>query len=346
MNPEIPDVPEILEDPVFELNVTLWMLQPLPGTAAIRPVLREAGYTLDSISRPLPFPLAQRAELAAIAGSSDPPAPDVLAAGSASADWLIIECKGSGFSPDSSNSRQAMKLLAIAANLTPPLALPAGQIRPGHVVYLTRDEDRDAMGETLAELRRRLAEKALPAGLSGVLGLSSHDDGVYIERSKTDTWPAGIADILGGPTRILKLEAGQDPRPLYFIPWDPSVDQRPKMRDHCRSILFARIASEAVAQVGRGEVPARVQLRIEQLLSRATYGVSDRWRSRPDVARTTRDCRRFLAKALQPVQEQLALALQADPERIEFTVSTEDDRDNVLDALLKANPLERHEAEN
>jgi len=48
------DAAAILGDPVFQLNVTLWMLQPAPPGAPIRPVLRDVGYLLSALSRELP----------------------------------------------------------------------------------------------------------------------------------------------------------------------------------------------------------------------------------------------------------------------------------------------------
>jgi len=335
------ELPDVLADPIFQLNLTLWMLQPLPGMASTRPVLREAGYTLDSISRPLPFPFAMRAAVAAAAGSHDAPCPDVLAAGPTQFDWLIIECKGAGFGPDSSAAKQATKLLAGAPDLTEPLALAPGGARSAHLTYLTRNDHREALAGTLEELRARLAAGGLRAGKSGAFGLSREVDGVYIERSAGGSWPAPVEQMLPGPTRVIQLDADEDPRPLYFIPWDPGVDQGPAARDECKAILFARIATEATSEVGRTELPARVLLDVGELLSRATYGVSRRWRYKGDIDKVLRECKRFLADAVAPLKERLALALPSGPERLEFTLQTENERDATIDCLMKANPLKK-----
>jgi hypothetical protein len=75
------------------------------------------------------------------------------------------------------------------------------------------------------------------------------------------------------------LAKDEDPRPLYLVPWDPSVQQAPEMRQYCRAVLFARVASEAISVMGHATVavPDRFVLKIEPLLSAATFGVSDRW---------------------------------------------------------------------
>ncbi len=75
----IADEAPLLEDPLFQLNFTLWMLQTLPKGVAIRPVLREAGYVLDSVGRDLPLPPKMRPALTRMLGNANPPAPDLLA---------------------------------------------------------------------------------------------------------------------------------------------------------------------------------------------------------------------------------------------------------------------------
>jgi hypothetical protein len=336
------DAAAILGDPVFQLNVTLWMLQPAPPDAPIRPVLRDVGYLLSALSRELPAPVALRPGLNVLVGSDTAPAPDVLAEPPAGAPWLVIECKGSSFGPDSSTARQALKLLAVSGDLTSSLGLSTGSERPGFVTYLTRLEERDRLLDTLLELRRRLTDAGLPAGPAGALGLFRSDDGdVCVQRSSRDgDWPEPAASALEPPARIIRLDPEEDPRPLYLLPWDPSVQQDREMRAFCRSVLFARVAAETVAVLGHETVPQRAILKVESLLSSATFGVSDRWRSKRDLARTIRDCTRFLTDALSPVGEQLGLVSAVDPHRIELTVRTQADLDDAIEALIRANPLE------
>ncbi len=336
------DSTAILGDPIFQLNIVLWMLQPAPPKSPIQPVLRQAGYLLNALSRDLPPPFPLRPTLTRLVGSDTAAAPDVLAEPPVGTPWLVIECKGTSFGPDSSTARQALKLLAVSADLRSSLALGGGTSQPGVVVYLTRLEDRDRLADTLRELRRRLADAGLPSGPSGALGLFRADQGrgaLCVEPSSGDAWPEPAASVLRPLAPVIALAEDEDPRPLYLVPWDPSVQQDRGMREYCRAVLFARITAEAIAALGHETVPQRTVLKIEPLLSAATFGVSDRWRSKRDLNRTVRECKRFLANALAPVKERLSLAQPADPDRIELTLRTEDDLNDVIDALERANPF-------
>ena len=340
----ITDPQAILGDPIFQLNVVLWALQPAPANAPIRPVLRDAGYLLNALSRDLHPPYELRPRLKELIGSDSAPAPDVLAEPPEGMPWLIIECKSASFGTASSTTRQALKLLAVSADLRSSLALPGEASRPGSVVYVTRSQDRDRLLETLLALQGRLVDAGVQTGGAGAVGLALIDEP---DRRLVVLQPCQVGDsqgtLIGLPpeTPVMLLAKDEDPRPLYLVPWDPSVQQTPEMREYCRAVLFARITSEAVATVGHATVtvPDRFVLKIEPLLSAATFGVSDRWRSRSDLNRTVRECKRFLTEALRPLRERLSMTQPSDPERIELTLRSQDDLNQVLDALLRASPF-------
>lgn len=335
----------ILSDPIFQLNFVLWMLHRSPVGAPIRPILREAGYVLDAISRPLPPPIALRPRIAALVGSSTAASPDVLAEGPKQTPWLIVECKGKSFGVGSSTARQALKLLATAPDLTESLGLSSGSVRPAHVAYLSQSEECHLFVETLAEVRAQLAAAGMAAGTAGTLGVARRQGGMYVERSDTEGWPAALAGALQEAVRVIELKPDEDPRPLYLIPWDPGVDQDPEMRNYCRSVLFARVLTEATAVVGRADVPQRISLAVDHLLSQATYGISERWRSRGDLAKVVGECKRFLGGALAPVRERLSVALPSSPDRVELTLHSQSDQDTAIDALEKANPEDQKSLE-
>jgi len=66
---------DLVKDPIFQLNVVLWSVRPAAPSAPVRPVLREAGYVLVSLSPGLQPPVSLRASLIAVAGSADAPHP-------------------------------------------------------------------------------------------------------------------------------------------------------------------------------------------------------------------------------------------------------------------------------
>ncbi len=334
-----PGTDALLADPLFQLNFVLWMLQPLPQSADVRPIFKEAGYVLDSISRDLPLPPSLLPAIRKLLGSADAPAPDVLAHHAESGSgWLVVECKGKGFGPSSSNARQATKLLAVAPDLTDALALPR-KPNEAHVEYLTTLDQREGLVDTLLQLRSDLQAAEVAGGEVSALGVSREPDGVYVERSPRGGWPAALQAAISGPTRVIAVEPDDDPRPLYLIPWDPGIPQDPEMREFCRAVLYSRLAAEATAVLGRAQVPNRVVLQMDRLVSEATFGVSDRWRSKGDLAKVLVECKRFVAAALGPVKERLSVALPSGPERVEFTLNSGSDQEAAIDALTKADPF-------
>jgi len=113
----------LLSDQVFQLNTFLWALEDLPDEGAIDPVLRSAGYFLSSIGRRVIAPVDPKTvnALGELTGSVDrsPCHPDLWLTHESDTVDPIIELKARGFSPESSNRRQALKLIASAANLSP-----------------------------------------------------------------------------------------------------------------------------------------------------------------------------------------------------------------------------------
>jgi hypothetical protein len=111
------------------------------------------------------------------------------------------------------------------------------------------------------------------------------------------------------------------------------------MREHCRSVLFSRLSTEAASFLGRAEVPNRLVLPMEQMLSEATFGVSRTWRSKGDLAKVLLEAKRFLGNALGGMKERLTAAMPSGPERLELTLKSVEDQDAAIDALLMASPL-------
>lgn len=331
----------LIKDPVFQLNLVLWLVQPAPEGAPTSPVLRNAGYHVMAVSRRLHPPPDMRGKLAAVAGSGDAPAPDVLLAHAGQPSdptILVIECKASGFSANSSTAKQARKLLAVGADVSAPLGLATGQPRPGHLTYLTVLNEQHRLRETLASLAEEVAAADLPVAAKGVLGVERRDDGIYVDRGVDEAWPPPMEGV-ATPTRVVQAALGDDPRPLYLIPWDPGVTQTDEQAAWCRALLASRILNEAISRVGRMEVPGPLVLSAGDLLREATFGVSDRWYARNEVAQVTARSKATVIKALKPLQGDLSLMQSSPADPIQLALPSEDVRDKVIAALEEVDPF-------
>jgi hypothetical protein len=121
------------------------MLHPHAGSTNIRPALHQAGYVLHSFGRSLPVPFEKQSAVnALLQGGKGPADPDLIAERALGGASLLIECKRSSFGPDSTTADQAVKLLAVAEDVSDLLGVPAGT--GGIVSYLVPDPDKGPNG--------------------------------------------------------------------------------------------------------------------------------------------------------------------------------------------------------
>jgi hypothetical protein len=337
----------LLADPVFQLNVTLWLVQALPPEAPVNAVLHRAGYELHAIGPPLAPPPSLRPALLRLIGNADAPRPDVVLACRDDPIMLVVECKAQGFGPEGTPARQALKLLAVATDVAGPLSLPGTPPRRGYVAYLTVAPEHRKLLPTLAALQALLRRASILPASTGTLGLEVRPDGVWLEAGQVDGWPPPAAAALAAAVRVLPLLPGDDdPRPFYLIPWDPGVEggQDPTLASFGKALLGARVLNAAKAVIGRAEVPGPVVVKTAELLHDATFGVSDFWRDRDDYRLLLKGCQEFIVAALRPLAGTLALVVPPHAEFVQLTLASDASQADAISALQSAAPgqLEEH----
>lgn len=331
-----------LRDPIYQLNLVLWLLEDVPSGVYVRPVLKELGYEIFGIGRQLVLPPAVR-ELAASRGIvvKAAPRPDVIARKVGLHEFLSIECKGSSFGPDSSDAAQALALIAASGDVRGPFGLPLANGRPipGFVIYVIPEGDAPLMAATLGDLQHKAEIAGLPDGMAGCLGLDTREDGVYIvDRYRPGRLPEEIESYIGGGLRVHQSLGGEATRALYFIPWDPSVNQGAKEQELCRRILLARVQAEVLAQVGPIVPPAEIRFQIEDLLDRATFGMARRWLASGDVRHVRRAIRGFVEARLRKAG--LAPNWIAAERTVSFRIETDDSHDRAVRVLEAGESVE------
>lgn len=290
---------DLVADPVFQLNSLLWLTQALPPMEAgirpvLRPVLREAGFEVDAISPSVTPPdillLLKESGLA----HQDSARPDVILCRSRDRSYSVVECKGNSFGPASTNARQARTLLAASGpRLNEALGLQAGTVSRSVVAYLVPSQAGPKMAECLPALSEELRGGRLQPGASCVLAL---------EASATE-----LSLVADGPARefyglslartpFIQLEEGTDPRPLYFIPYDPDCDQSEEERAYCKRVLYERIQASILGACGRATPPMDFEFRAADLLNDATMGMYDCWENRDSTRHMRKLVRDLLAK--------------------------------------------------
>lgn len=324
-------------DPVFQLNVFLWALEDLPNTVAINPVLRKAGYKLSSIGRRLLVPGDEKTltALRKILKSTDlsPCHPDLYLHNAEHSTMIVLELKSHGFSINSSNTRQATKLIISAHNMEESFAETCP--KPGHVVYGTVENDASNLAATLHSLEKTITSTGVHAAPTAVIGISVDTHTVKLSSPKPHDLPQPAERALETPATILRSQRDNDVRPLYFIPWIPGIEktQNPELQKDGYRELTARVIIEALVDVGQAILPTTLEIRGENLLRRATFGVFDQWL---DV-----DRKQFIAAAVKVINARLrSLDYVRSKGRHVLTIELSDTttQNNVLKLLEQSKP--------
>lgn len=326
-------------DPLFQLNLMLWALKPVAPGAPTRPVLADAGYVVNSISRTLsPGPRLQ-GTFKALTGSEKGPSPDVIAEPTNDVPWMIIECKRSGFSSVSPTARQARKLISIKVPFIETVGKPGS---PERVVllYIVRNSRVDDFADTLAELSVEMSEHADVCVVAlGVVKRMS--DGVgfqLVRKGDHHCVSAGydtLIDFLSPECVVLEVEDGEDPRPLYFVPYDPSLDYDDttlSTRDEAKFDLLLRAGMAAITLIGPEAIPARVSLSADDLLRKATYNMSAFWGTSNEISRLRELIMeyivRLISRAFVPAPN-----VERSGGTVRVTLISQKQKEAVIDAL-------------
>jgi hypothetical protein len=267
---------ELIRDPVFQLNSVLWLVQPLPGGAGVTPVLREAGFEVHAVAPPLAPPpdVLLRLKDSGLA-HQDRVLPDIVLRQARNRRFALIECKGRSFGRDSTNASQARTLIVIAGpRLHESLGLQPSDVGEGAAAFLVPEADAPLMRTTLAELSDELTQANLQCGSALAVGLAPETDALVLT---ADEPARRFFDLPSGREPFMQLEPNTDPRPLYFIPYDPDCKQSDDERAFCKRVLFERLHAAVLGAAGRAVPPVTLTFQVEALLNEATLGMYDLW---------------------------------------------------------------------
>lgn len=329
----------LVSDQVFQLNTFLWALEDLPDDGQVRPVLRQAGYYLGSIGRSVSVPRDEltTSALSRLAESDDrsPCRPDLWLRHASDPVHPIIELKSHGFGTDSTNRRQALKLIVAATNLAPSLAEP-GDV-PGHVLYATVTDDADELSATLAQLAGDLNAEGVATAPTGTIGLAIVPDGVTLSSPTPSDLPSPLASALKSQPVVLHGDGVNDLQPLYLVPWIPGIADSQNADLHAAGLreLTARLLSQMLAAVGQARPPTTLVMDGNRLLSDATFGVFDRWR---DADR--RNFSEAAAKIVDKTLKSVADVRRLSSEVREIELPSTEVQDAMTDRIEHADPAD------
>jgi hypothetical protein len=289
-----------VSDPLFQLNFLLWLTQPLPDRNDLVPLLYQCGFSVYAIAPALAVPpdvlLAAHKMTVRIQPSGRP---DVVLTHERERKFAFVECKASSFGLGAEAAEQARAFILIAsAHSAEVLGLDASQVTDSILGYVVPESQKLSLQQTLIALTHELTEYKLPVGHTTVLGLQASTGELTVS---VDATAATFLSLPAGSHTIMGLQPNTDPRPLYFIPYDPDVSQSEDERLFCKRVLFERIHSGVLVAIGRANPPVTLTLRPNDLLNDATFGMFSLWQNRDSASHMRNLCRQFvnaLAKAV------------------------------------------------
>ncbi len=328
------NIDEIIGDHLFQLNLILWLAQPIDMNIGLRAILAESGYSVYSISPSLALPIPIREKIREKnINAQDGCSPDIILKRKLSDLFMLIECKKQSFGATSSTSEQARTMLLLEGKVLAEALALSSTSRVGSVVsYTTKDDQKLLIKTTCDILRSEIESAGFRSNDACCIGIK-HDpeNSIYIVVDVDDSNRLNI--IENGIIKVIEGQPNTDPRPLYFIPLDPSVEQNA----YGKKTLEQRLLSEILSLIGRAKIPGKVILTVEDILSKATWGMYNLWGDNNARKNLRRQVNSFLKNKMASafpqnfIQEQAAWVLNLESSK---------DKESLLSFLLKTEDIE------
>lgn len=259
----------LLRDPVFQLNLLLWMVKEQPSIGyRVRPFFYENGFRLVYIEQPFAFPdaTARAIETSAL-NISKAPEPEMILSRNADKKGLYFEAKTDSFGPDSSNSRQARGHLLACG---PAFAETLAPLQLALLCYVVPRDCCARMAECLTNLTTELQSAALTPGLHSVQGLE------VAARDLVYSWDNAFKKHIGvtgdSVAVVHDLQADTDPSPLLLIYSDQDCPN-PERSGYYRRVLINQVVAKLVSDLNLLPIEQTYIITARELLQQTTDGV-------------------------------------------------------------------------
>jgi hypothetical protein len=305
--------------PLFQLNLVLFLTWSAPPSF-VEPIFQRESFALRSIAPSIGAPLEALARAQAANLPIQPTvSPDMLLEQSSQQQLLLIECKLSSFGPDSSISRQARALLAChGPYLAERIGVTVAMDWKGYLLYAVGGGQEGPMQDTLQALSQELHTARISTADSGAMGIHIQADGVYLSpdaRSKIPVQTLQQAPADG--VRVMALEGGEDPRPLYLIPLDPSIGIDDPVE---RQVLEERVRQALTSLIGSRLDTPSFEVTMDEILTAVTE-VWHLWEDSQATKYFRNAIRRYVKQVLRQMRK-LGAHIDPYPRHFAFTQVT------------------------
>jgi len=327
------NIDNLCKDPLFQLNLVIWLTQPQPPqNFYVYPLFYNSNLNLYSIGPLLTLPLNIRLQISkGNLDCQDATRPDLILEGGEKNKFCILECKASSFGPNSSTAKQARTLLLISGPIiSEVLGIGMRGKNEGILCYFSGSNQIEMIEDTLRNLTQEIENLNLKTGTYGCFGIKAEQSAILLEYSEKIKTSLNLKD--DSPVEVIRFEKETDPRPLYFIPYDPNIQQTKEEQEFCRRILFERILSYIISKIGGATIPETITFSIGELLNFATFGLYKIWEDKEATKHVRRFVRDFLNKLKKAIDEPLRESITHEPEK-GWTFNLKDKK--IYEELLK-----------
>jgi hypothetical protein len=265
----------ILRDPVFQLNILLWMAKEQPADHfRVRPLFHELGFSVMYIEQPFPFPDdSVRAMDASGMEISRQPEPELMLRRMKDNKALYFEAKAGSFGPNSSNRKQALGHLLATGPAFNDVYAPLTCL----LCYVLPADERALMADCLASLSAELSGKSLEPGRHSVHGLSVEGADLAYVWDQAFCEHVGSADVGCAEQRAVlmhQLEDDTDPAPLLLVFSDEDCPNC-ETRDFYRRALVEQVRASLLCDLHSLDLGTRFSMTADHLLEKTTEGLFD-----------------------------------------------------------------------
>lgn len=259
----------LIRDPVFQLNILLWMAKEQPTeNYRVRPLFVELRFRIIYIEQPFPLPeeTASDAQGSALMITLAPE-PELILGRDSNGKALYFEAKADSFSPDSTNSKQARGHLLASG---PAFGEVLAPLTSCLLCYLVPDDRRTLMCECLTDLANELRAEGLEPGSFSCHGLRITDRQLIYNFDQTFQSYVGISEA--SVPVLDELEDDTDPTPLLLIYSDEDCPDDNR-RDFYRRAVIEQVRARLLCDLQTLGINAEYVMAAEELLLKTTDGI-------------------------------------------------------------------------
>lgn len=260
---------DILRDPVFQLNLLIWMAKEQPATGyRVRPLFFESGFRLVYIEQPFAFPDATARNIeAATLAISKAPEPETILGRNSDNRALYFEAKADSFGPDSGNSKQARGHLLACGPAFPETLKP---LQKALLCYVVPQNRCRPMDECLSVLSAELRAANLAPGEHSVHGLSVRGQDLVYAWDMKFKQHCGVE--MDSAAVIHELQEDTDPSPLLLVFTDEDCPDAERSGFY-RKVLINQVVAEMVCDLNLIRPENTYTVTARELLLRTSDGI-------------------------------------------------------------------------